>query len=87
MVDQRMFQDGEAALASWLVERPPGLIVFDGLPAAGKTTLARNIGARLRWPHIALTFGHIGFLVPAIHRSHTKLLRPRTRSERCYPVT
>ena len=52
MADQRVFQDNEAALASWLVERPPGLIVFDGLPYAGKTTLAKNIGSRLGWPQI-----------------------------------
>jgi hypothetical protein len=40
-------RDDPAALAHWVSAQESGLIVFDGFHGAGKTTLARDVAARL----------------------------------------
>ncbi len=52
MCNRPIFRDEEKSLASWLAARPPGLVVFDGLPGAGKTTLARILASSSGSPAI-----------------------------------
>ena len=52
MCNRPIFRDEEKSLASWLAARPPGLVVFDGLPGAGKTTLAQILASSSGSPAI-----------------------------------